>query len=687
MKTPARALNKVPLCLCVMCPLRSSAPRRADLQPALICCCLQLYASSFQLNSTVSGIDIPPDELNAFLEHCLELFAGQDPNKRGFLDLDQLVQIFQDRLEPPAVKQLLMRVDPHRSGELHYWNFLNLMFIERGWLEEPLPEGRPPKQRRRTFSLHPRRRKGVRKTRRGHILLRVSISPSSGGHTLLVSVKQCKDLLSRDISGYSDPYVKAYVLPDPTKASKRKTKVLRRTLNPVWDEAFTWTFPPETVLDELRLHITVWDHDRLSKNEFLGGLSFSFLEILDPLINTTGWFALLDEDQALKFNFESHPDDVGDNYQLRLTTFQRRLSRRLSSNDQIVKPAYTIDSFNFIKVLGRGNFGKVILASDKADEDSLYAVKLVKKAMMVEDSDLLATMTEREVLVKSRRESFLTVLEASFQTPSYLVFVMHPVMGGDLLFYLMNYGAVTEEAVRFYAAEICLGLFFLHEFNIIFRDLKPDNVLLDLNGHIRLADFGLSAIDVPMDKKTTTFCGTAEFMAPEIIQYKPYGREVDFWSLGVVLYQCATNNSLFVGNSEDEIFEAVTSQEIEFPETISQACRKFLGDFLVREPAERLGAGPTGRGDIQSHPFFADLDWLDAQSKRLPPPFVPTQRDPRDTKNFDGEFTSAPACVTPSDEISQKKQALFRGFSYQAPQAKKLSYFGFYDELAVEADD
>lgn len=200
---------------------------------------------------------------------------------------------------------------------------------------------------------------------------------------------------------------------------------------------------------------------------------------------------------------------------------------------------------------------------------------------------------------------------------------------------------------RFYAAEVCLALKYFHENGVIYRDLKLDNILLTLDGHIKIADYGLCKENMWYGSTTSTFCGTPEFMAPEILMDKRYGRAVDWWAFGVLIYQMLLQQSPFRGEDEDEIYDAILADEPLYPIHMPRDSVSILQKLLTREPELRLGSGPTDAQEIMSHAFFNSVNWEDIYHKRIPPPFKPQITSATDTSNFDQEFTSVTPVLTP----------------------------------------
>ncbi|XP_044724032.1 kinase [Hirsutella rhossiliensis] len=336
--------------------------------------------------------------------------------------------------------------------------------------------------------------------------------------------------------------------------------------------------------------------------------------------------------------------------------------QRLSSG-----PRIGLDHFNFLAVLGKGNFGKVMLAETKRSR-KLYAIKVLKKEFIIENDEVESIKSEKRVflIANKERHPFLTNLHACFQTETRVYFVMEYVSGGDLMLHIQR-GQFGTKRAQFYAAEVCLALKYFHENGVIYRDLKLDNIMLTLDGHIKVADYGLCKEDMWYGSTTSTFCGTPEFMAPEILLDKKYGRAVDWWAFGVLIYQMLLQQSPFRGEDEDEIYDAILADEPLYPIHMPRDSVSILQKLLTREPDQRLGSGPTDAQEVMSQPFFRNINWDDIYHKRVQPPFKPTIKNATDTSNFDSEFTSVTPVLTPVQSVlSQAMQEEFRGFSYTA---------------------
>ncbi|KAG9298244.1 hypothetical protein G9A89_002732 [Geosiphon pyriformis] len=330
-----------------------------------------------------------------------------------------------------------------------------------------------------------------------------------------------------------------------------------------------------------------------------------------------------------------------------------------------------LDDFNFLAVLGKGNFGKVMLAEEKYNKQ-LYAIKVLKKEFIIENDEVESTRSEKRVFQAANRERhpFLVGLHSCFQTETRIYFVMEYVSGGDLMLHIQR-EQFTYRRAQFYAAEVLLALEYFHKQGIIYRDLKLDNILLTLDGHIKIADYGLCKEEMWFGNTTNTFCGTPEFMAPEILLEQRYGRAVDWWAFGVLIYEMLLGQSPFRGEDEDEIFDAILEDEILYPINMSRDSVSILQRLLTRDPERRLGSGRGDAEEIKRHPFFKGVNWDDILGKKVPPPYLPSISSPTDTSNFDEEFTREVPVLTPvHSHLDREAQNEFRGFSYVAEWVK-----------------
>ncbi|CAF1506079.1 unnamed protein product, partial [Adineta ricciae] len=323
----------------------------------------------------------------------------------------------------------------------------------------------------------------------------------------------------------------------------------------------------------------------------------------------------------------------------------------------------------FRTCIGKGSFGKVYLAQHKA-ENMIYAVKVVSKALIKRKREERHIMAERDVLVKNTRHPFLVSLHYSFQTPDKLFFVMDFVNGGELFFHLQQERAFSEQRARFYAAEITSAIGYLHKLDIIYRDLKPENILLDREGHIRLTDFGLCKVMLSSEGRegrTATFCGTPEYLAPEVLRREAYTKAVDWWCLGSVTYEMLCARPPFYSRDVNEMYDNILNRPLRFIGNVSERARSLIEQLLKKIPAERLGSGPEDVNDVKRQPFFDQIDWEKLEARKIAPPWKPSVSGPTDLGQVDKVFTQE--TISPSVQQHYlgsvtNKDPMFNGFTY-----------------------
>ncbi|THH28702.1 hypothetical protein EUX98_g5480 [Antrodiella citrinella] len=323
----------------------------------------------------------------------------------------------------------------------------------------------------------------------------------------------------------------------------------------------------------------------------------------------------------------------------------------------------TISDFELVTVIGKGSFGKVMQVR-KRDTSRIYALKTIRKQNIVDRGEITHTLAERFVLAQVNNP-FIVPLKFSFQSEQKLYLVLAFVNGGELFHHLQREQRFNEERSRFYSAELLLALEHLHELDVVYRDLKPENILLDYTGHIALCDFGLCKLNMKDSDKTNTFCGTPEYLAPEILYGEGYNKVIDWWTLGVLLYEMLSGLPPYYDENTDIMYKKILQDPLVFGEDISPAAQSILTGLLTRDPAKRLGV--NGADEIKKHPFFAkNLDFDKLLKKKIQPPFKPSVSSPVDVSNFDTVFTTeAPLdSVVENSHLSQSAQEQFAGFSY-----------------------
>uniref|UniRef100_A0A9J8AG61 Ribosomal protein S6 kinase n=1 Tax=Cyprinus carpio carpio TaxID=630221 RepID=A0A9J8AG61_CYPCA len=329
--------------------------------------------------------------------------------------------------------------------------------------------------------------------------------------------------------------------------------------------------------------------------------------------------------------------------------------------------------FELRKVLGQGSFGKVFLVRKTTGPDAgqLYAMKVLKKATL-KVRDRVRTKMERDILVEVNHP-FIVKLHYAFQTEGKLYLILDFLRGGDLFTRLSKEVMFTEEDVKFYLAELALALDHLHGLGIIYRDLKPENILLDEDGHIKLTDFGLSKESIDHENKAYSFCGTVEYMAPEVVNRRGHTYSADWWSYGVLMFEMLTGTLPFQGKDRKETMTMILKAKLGMPQFLSSEAQSLLRSLFKRNPSNRLGAGADGVEEIKRHPFYVTIDWNKLFRREIHPPFKPASGRPDDTFYFDPEFTAKTPKDSPGVPPSANANQLFRGFSFVAISSEEES--------------
>jgi serum/glucocorticoid-regulated kinase 2 len=319
-------------------------------------------------------------------------------------------------------------------------------------------------------------------------------------------------------------------------------------------------------------------------------------------------------------------------------TNTRKSTNMMFTNKKTNTSVVCLEDFDLLKVLGRGAFGQVVLAQMK-ESGKLYAIKILKKKEIFESDQLEHTKTEQRIL-SHVNHPFLVGLDYAFQTYSRLYFVMEFMKGGEVFTHLKRLKRLGESQAKFYAACITVGLGHLHNSKFIYRDLKLENLLLDEYGYLKLADFGLAKF-LSDEKKALTFCGTPEYLSPEVITGKGHTRTTDWWSLGVLLYEMIFGVPPFYCQNQDDMFRKIVRESFVFKPgvIVTDQCKDLINKLLEKDQSARLGTSNDSL-EVLSHPWFADIDIGLLLSKKIPPPFLPDVKGEAWLKNFDDEFTN-----------------------------------------------
>ena len=350
-------------------------------------------------------------------------------------------------------------------------------------------------------------------------------------------------------------------------------------------------------------------------------------------------------------------------------------------DDGIVRKMQATD-FEPLRCLGKGTYGTVLLVK-QACTGKLYAQKQFRKASLTMRKQLVEqTKTERSILESINRHPFVVKLYYAFQDHEKLYLILEYAQGGELFEHLRTERMFPEETAAFYMAEMVLALEHLHHtVGVVYRDLKPENCLLDSEGHLLLTDFGLSKEAVDGEHRCKSMTGTVEYMAPEVIQMQSYGTAVDWWSFGILGFDLLTGSSPFRANNDMKIREKIIKAKLVLPYFLSPDAKDLLTRLLRKEPKKRLGACmPKDMQSIKNHRFFRKIEWAKLERRELEPPIQPLITDPALAENFSSEFTDlAVSPVVPAPWSGSKgEQDPFGGFSFVGSRSLLECGNGFF---------
>jgi len=375
------------------------------------------------------------------------------------------------------------------------------------------------------------------------------------------------------------------------------------------------------------------------------------------------------EVEKIKFrdNFYTNNDTDVNVEVIDVVNFKNDISDRNSNK-------LTIDDFEIRRVLGTGGFGKVFQVSKTSgsQKGKIYAMKVLKKAVIVRNKETkeidreinVHAKLERDVLM-AVRHPFIVDLKYAFQAGNKVYLIMEYLAGGELFMQLQKERMLMEDTAIFYLSQVLLAIEHLHQNGIIYRDLKPENIMLDRAGHVKLTDFGCVK-ESASDEVNYTFCGTVEYMAPEILNRSGrHGKEVDWWSFGILTHDMLTGAPPFTGNNRKTITERVLKSKLQLKKYLTPNAKDLLKKLLSKQVENRLGYGDRDAQAVKDHKFFSGVDWDQVLARETQPPFLPHLRSEDDVSNFDDEFTSKPAIDSPAGPIpSQSVDDVFMGFSY-----------------------
>lgn len=499
-----------------------------------------------------------------------------------------------------------------------------------------------------------------------------------------ISIKRAMNLLPADSNGLSDPYVKIKMKSQQGDSIfKGKTTIKYETLNPVFNEDFQFQFPSRR---GIRLHFDVYDWDSKISSDFLGSMSFSLDELKVYAIGEEHWFALLNQTLGAFMNQYVNPEVNADRIaELEKEVNDQRMKARkkfamhvqMSIDKGIEVDNYVcLQDFYLSKVLGQGAFGKVVMAKHKYCPREPFALKVMHKDILIESDAVECIMSEKYVLAIEDKPSFLTRIKASFQDEENVYMVMEFLSGGDLAFHLDKLRRFPEERAKFYIAELSIALFYLHAKGIIYRDLKPENILLDHEGHLKLADFGLCKEGIWNGRTTTvTFCGTLDYMAPEVLLRKPYDCGCDLWSMGILLYEMVVGDIPFCADDEDGMRRLVVKGISNYPRPLSERAIALISELLKHNPVDRLGYYlETGPKNFRENIFFSDIDWEQLEQRKITPPYVPSKLSRRTSDNFDltAEHSKTRLSQIEASNLFLIEHDLFNGFDFTSNVLKDI---------------
>lgn len=318
----------------------------------------------------------------------------------------------------------------------------------------------------------------------------------------------------------------------------------------------------------------------------------------------------------------------------------------------------SIEDFETIRMLGRGEYGKVLLVRKKASGE-LFALKILKKKLISEKNQIQHTKAERSILQRADHP-FIVRLRYAFHSSLKLYLALEYCPGGELYFHINQQKTFPEARAKFYAACIVLALDYLHSLNIIYRDLKPENIVIDSEGYPKITDFGLAKENISFRDMTKTVCGTPEYIAPEIILRQGHGQAVDWWSLGCIIYEMLIGLPPFYLEERREIYRNIIQKQVKFTAPINPVARDLITKLLKKEPSQRLGT--NGGTEIMRHEWFREINWNELYARRAKSEFA------QDVNLLDPRYFSEENSIaeSPNYDTGIAFSPTYNGYSYSA---------------------
>ncbi|KJE90213.1 cAMP-dependent protein kinase [Capsaspora owczarzaki ATCC 30864] len=314
----------------------------------------------------------------------------------------------------------------------------------------------------------------------------------------------------------------------------------------------------------------------------------------------------------------------------------------------------SLADFELLETLGTGTFGRVYLSRDKGNKN-FYAMKVLKKVEVVRLKQVEHIQSEKDILC-AINHPFIVNLYCTFQDDRNLYMLLEYICGGELFSHLRRAVKFTNDMTRFYSAEIVLAIEYLHSLDIIYRDLKPENLLLNTQGHIKITDFGFAK---KVEDRTWTLCGTPEYLAPEIIQSKGHGKAVDWWALGILIFEMLAGYPPFFDDNPFGIYEKILAGKVAFPPHFEPPAKDLVKKLLTADRTKRLGNLKAGADDVKKAKWFKGIDWLALYNRQVPAPIIPEMAHDGDTRNFEKYPEAIDEFSTPSVDPFK---ALFKDF-------------------------